>query len=207
MNSIKYTLRLGALYSVSIVATNIFSLLAAFPANAANLTWTLNNVNFFGTGSFSGSFDYDASTNIYSTPNITYQENGPEGVSAIFNQVLSLEALDFDNKPFSKLTSSFVTFGIPTPPSFPPSFPRYYYLSLSFSTPLTSRGENVPLNVCCSNSLISSATTPSYLGVMTGYISSGSVSAVVSEPSTIPATLFTLAALVGFTGSRVKKKQ
>ena len=204
MNGIQSILRLATLYNVSIVATNIFLLLAAFPANAANLTWTLNNVNFFGTGSFSGSFDYDASTNIYSAPNITYQNNDPEGVSTIFNQVLSSEALDFYNQPFLSPTSSFVAFGIPT--SY--SYPRYYHLSLSFSTPLTNNGGNVTLNSCCSNSLISSATAPSYLGAINyGYISSGSVSAVVSDPSNIAASLFIFATLGGFTSYRLRKKQ
>jgi hypothetical protein len=49
----------------------IVTLLASMTANAAAVTWTVDNLLFSNGGSAYGSFGYDASTNLYSDVDIT----------------------------------------------------------------------------------------------------------------------------------------
>jgi hypothetical protein len=57
-------------FILSLASLTVTSLTVMMPAQAASLTWTLQNAVFEDGGTLTGSFDYDAEANTYSNVNI-----------------------------------------------------------------------------------------------------------------------------------------
>jgi len=147
--------------------------LTALQAIAAPVTWTLSGVTFADGGAASGSFVYDASTNTYSSVNITTTagENLP---GATYHFISTFFASNY---------AVFVTLGSG-------SLTGTTALYLEFSSALTNAGGTVPLVVgptftvqsdegTCPNSTCSTGAAPSR------QVSAGSV---VGTPAGVPST-------------------
>jgi hypothetical protein len=111
----------------------IVAMLAASRAHASPITWTVNNAVFDDQTTLTGTFSYDAVTDVYQTVNLTVEAGG------IF------PAYNYHNggpDPFfiGNHSNVFVDFV-----AFPPSFPSGRYIRLSFASPLTGAGGTVSL--------------------------------------------------------------
>jgi len=145
-------------------------LIGASGANAAAITWTLNNVTTVGTGLFAGvpgtltgSFDYDATTNTYSNILIRHTPNSVEPTPLTFST-------------FSSGTSLTLT-ALNGPPDPDGSVGRHS-VAMVFASALTNAGGSVP---------ISSGHVSLFTGARGEDITGGTVSADAAT-ATVPAT-------------------
>jgi PEP-CTERM motif-containing protein len=103
-------------------------LIGAAPLGAAPITWELIGVTFFDGSTATGSFDYDAAANIYSSISVTTAGAAVSGFT--FDTVAT---------PFGSGTVGFGRL------SDGPDFTGDTYLRLNFSSPLTGAGGTIPL--------------------------------------------------------------
>lgn len=164
-----------------VLRTSLLSLfaltLAPFSATATPLLWTLNGT-FTDGGTASGSFTYDADTNVFSNINIL-ASGGSSGLPASAFQYISSSGSTF-----------LVLFD-----SNAPDLTGAHWLMLGFNSPLTNNGGVVDVGngseLTCNNATCSNLTLPTR-----GFTASGNtVTAPTPEPTTltlIPLGVFAL---------------
>ena len=114
----------------------VVALLASASAGAATVTWTLDNVIFADGGTATGSFVYDASTNIYSSISIV------TSATSSWNSTTSYGVVDVAP---STTTSAQVAFINTADAGALPDRSFAYRLLLFFSSPLTDAGGTASL--------------------------------------------------------------
>jgi hypothetical protein len=152
-------------------------------ARAAAITWTLQSVAFTDGGTASGSFAYDASSNVYTNINIATTATG--GIPATLFQFKSV----FGTAPS---VGVFLDSGAA-------NLTGFHDLTLRFATDLTNAGgtsalllSNGSFETTCSNAMCGSVTAP------TSYITAGRVTtggAATPEPATLSLIPLGLAAI------------
>ena len=158
-------------------------------AHAAPVTWTLQNVVFNDGATASGSFAYDATTQLYSAINVSTTATG--GIPATVFLYKSIFGAPGSNAVFLDSNAADLS--------------GSHDLTLFFSTNLTNAGGTIPLQpaqrgfiTTCDNSFCGTVVPPS------SDITSGSVT---TNPTAVPEPVTASMILLGLLGTVVARRR